>query len=137
MDDTGARELIDAAYEDRDLLAQQKYADAVRSVVAALDAGELRVASKDSGEWVVNAWVKKAILLYFIIAEMRVMEVGPFEYFDKIPVKTNLKAQGVRVVPPGTIRCGGNARLCEYWRAGRRRYHGRYLGYGWFLCAGG
>jgi len=106
MDDTGARELIDAAYEDRDLLAQQKYADAVRSVVAALDAGELRVASKDSGEWVVNAWVKKAILLYFIIAEMRVMEVGPFEYFDKIPVKTNLKAQGVRVVPPGSIRYG-------------------------------
>src|SRR5687768_4860950 len=100
--------LVEAAYRDRKLLASPAHQDAVRATIAALDAGELRVATHDeaAGGWSTHAWIKEAILLYFAIAEMRVMEVGPFEYFDKIPSKRGLEAAGVRVVPPGTVRYG-------------------------------
>ncbi len=98
------RALIEAAYADRSRLPEA--AEAVRSVIAELDAGQLRVAQKEGDEWVVNAWVKQAILLYFGVAQMRVFEVGPFEYFDKIPPKRGLKEAGIRVVPPGTARYG-------------------------------
>lgn len=99
------RALIEAAFADPTRLPEAS--DAVRSVVADLDAGHLRVAEPDGqGGWQVNQWVKQAILLYFRIAEMKVMEVGPFEYFDKIPPKRGLEAAGVRVVPPGTARYG-------------------------------
>ena len=69
-----------------------------------LDRGELRVAQKVDGEWTVNAWVKQAILLYFGIREMETQEVGPFEFHDKIPLKSGLAEAGVRVVPPGVVR---------------------------------
>lgn len=82
-------------------------AEAVRATIAALDRGELRVAERIApGEWQVHPWVKQAILLYFRIQQMQVMEVGPFEFYDKIPLKHNLSDAGVRVVPPGTIRYG-------------------------------
>jgi 2,3,4,5-tetrahydropyridine-2-carboxylate N-succinyltransferase len=74
--------------------------------VAALDRGEIRVAEKHGGEWVVNEDAKKAILDYFGIRKMEAIEVGPFEYHDKIPLKTGHAAAGVRVVPPATIRYG-------------------------------
>ncbi len=99
---------IDAAYADRGLLAQPEYADAVHEAIARLDAGELRVAEKRDGEWRVNGWAKQAILLYFAVAKMEVMEIGPFEYYDKIPPKKQLERQGVRVVPPGVIRYGAH-----------------------------
>ncbi len=76
--------------------------------MARLDRGELRVAEKVDGDWVVHAWVKTAILGYFGIAEMQVMEVGPFEFHDKIPLKKGLAAAGVRVVPPGVVRFGAH-----------------------------
>jgi 2,3,4,5-tetrahydropyridine-2,6-dicarboxylate N-succinyltransferase len=75
-------------------------------IVAALDRGELRVAEKVDGEWVVNEQVKSAILDYFRIRKMEPIEVGPFEYRDKIPLKRNHTARGVRVVPPGVARYG-------------------------------
>ncbi len=78
----------------------------VEATVDALDRGELRVAEKIDGAWVVNAWVKTAILAYFRQRKMETMEVGPFEFHDKIPLKRNLAAAGVRVVPPGTVRYG-------------------------------
>ncbi|MBI5509893.1 MAG: 2,3,4,5-tetrahydropyridine-2,6-dicarboxylate N-succinyltransferase [Deltaproteobacteria bacterium] len=81
---------------------------AVREVIDALDRGALRVATREAGGWVTHGWIKEAILLYFELASMTVMEVGPFEFFDKIPLKKNLKAAGVRVVPPGTIRYGAH-----------------------------
>lgn len=81
---------------------------AIRETVARLDRGELRVAEKQNGSWVTHAWVKQAILLYFEIAEMQVMEVEGLEFYDKIPVKRNLRAQGVRVVPPGVVRFGAH-----------------------------
>jgi len=99
--------LIEAAYADRSKLDEETKS-AVRTVVDQLDRGERRVAEKLAGGWTTHAWIKQAILLYFEIADMQVMEVGPFEYFDKIPLKKNLHAAGVRVVPPGTIRYGAH-----------------------------
>ena len=102
------RELIEAAYADLDRIGDAR--EAVDRTMAALDAGEVRVAEKVDGDWVVNLWVKEAIMLYFRLSEVKPMEAGPFEYFDKIPTKRNLAEAGVRVVPPGTIRYGA---FCE------------------------
>jgi 2,3,4,5-tetrahydropyridine-2-carboxylate N-succinyltransferase len=104
MDDL--RERISAAFADRALLKDPAHVAAVREAVALLDAGRLRVAEKGPNGWSVNAWVKEAILLFFAISEMQVMQVGPFEFHDKVPLKKNLEGAGVRVVPPGTIRYG-------------------------------
>ena len=97
---------IQAAWTDRSLLSQRPYSDAVLDTIARLDRGTLRVAEPIEGKWRVHAWVKQAILLYFAIAPMKVHEVGPFEFHDKIPLKRDLASQGVRVVPPGTARYG-------------------------------
>ena len=83
-------------------------AEAVREVIAKLDAGELRVAEKVDSDWIVHAWIKKAVLLYFRVAGMETHEVGPYEFYDKIPLKKNLESQGVRLVPPGHIRYGAH-----------------------------
>jgi 2,3,4,5-tetrahydropyridine-2-carboxylate N-succinyltransferase len=87
-------------------LEKDNYREAIFGVIAALDLGELRVAEKRDNEWRSNAWVMKAITLYFGIAQMETIEAGPFEYHDKIPTKKNLAEAGVRVVPPGTVRYG-------------------------------
>ena len=100
------KNLIIEAWENRELLKEKKYQDAVRETIDLLDKGKIRVAEKKDGDWIVNEWVKQAILLYFPIQEMQVMEVGPFEYYDKIPLKKNWKEAGVRVVPPATARYG-------------------------------
>jgi 2,3,4,5-tetrahydropyridine-2-carboxylate N-succinyltransferase len=100
--------LVSAAFADRALLKEAAHAQAVRDTLALLDAGTLRVAEKGPSGWTVNAWVKEAILLYFAIAEMKVMEVGPFEFHDKVPLKRGLDAAGVRLVPPGVIRYGAH-----------------------------
>jgi len=97
---------IDAAYDDRALLQQESYRDAVEATIAALDAGELRTASYADGQWEANAWVMRAILLYFAVQKLEVHEVGPFEFHDKIPLKRGLAEAKVRVVPPGTVRRG-------------------------------
>jgi 2,3,4,5-tetrahydropyridine-2-carboxylate N-succinyltransferase len=101
-------ELIDAAYADLSLLGDAS--DAVAETIARLDAGEIRVAEKTDGEWVVNEWVKRAILLYFRLAGLETWNAGPLEFHDKIPPKHGLAAQGIRVVPPGTVRYGA---FCE------------------------
>jgi 2,3,4,5-tetrahydropyridine-2,6-dicarboxylate N-succinyltransferase len=95
-----------AAFDDRAKLEDAAHADAVRETVRRLDAGELRVAEKGPDGWKVNAWVKQAILLFFGVSKMRVSQAGPFEFYDKVPLKTGLEAAGVRVVPPGTVRYG-------------------------------
>ena len=97
---------VSSAFADRAKLSDPAYAQAVEQTIALLDAGKIRVAEKKDGAWQVNAWVKEAILLYFAISKMKVHEVGPFEFHDKIPLKKNLEAAGVRVVPPGTVRHG-------------------------------
>jgi 2,3,4,5-tetrahydropyridine-2-carboxylate N-succinyltransferase len=103
---TDLQQKVSAAFADRAKLKEPGYAEAVRQTVALLDAGQLRVAEKRDGQWQVNAWVKEAILLFFAISEMQVMEVGPFEFHDKVPLKKGLDKAGVRVVPPGTVRYG-------------------------------
>ncbi|SNZ09695.1 2,3,4,5-tetrahydropyridine-2-carboxylate N-succinyltransferase [Persephonella hydrogeniphila] len=100
------KQLITEVWENRELLKEKKYRDAVRETVDLLDKGKIRVAEKQDGDWVVNEWVKQAILLFFPIQDMEVIEVGPFEYYDKIPLKKNWKEAGVRVVPPATARYG-------------------------------
>ena len=100
------KDRVEAAFEDRELLKDEEHRTAVFDAVAALDSGELRVAERDNGDWRSNAWVMKAINLYFGIARMETIHAGPFEYHDKISTKKNLAEAGVRVVPPGTIRYG-------------------------------
>jgi 2,3,4,5-tetrahydropyridine-2,6-dicarboxylate N-succinyltransferase len=82
--------------------------EAVQAAIAGLDQGTLRVAEKIDGEWVVHAWLKQAILLYFRTAKMELGSYGDYVYYDKIPLKTDLEAQNVRLVPPGTIRYGAH-----------------------------
>lgn len=105
---------IEAAFAEPALCEQALYREAVETAVAALDAGTLRVAEPavtagdgvSGREWIVNEWVKKAVLLYFRIREMRTMEVPPMEFHDKIPLKKRFAEQGVRVVPHGIARYG-------------------------------
>ncbi|MDX6478126.1 MAG: 2,3,4,5-tetrahydropyridine-2,6-dicarboxylate N-succinyltransferase, partial [Gaiellaceae bacterium] len=78
----------------------------VEEVVAALDRGETRVAERVDGEWRVNEEAQEAILGYFRLRQMEPMEVGPFEYHDKIPLKRDYEQLGVRVVPPAVARYG-------------------------------
>ncbi len=101
--------LVREAFDDRGKLESGPHRAAVEETIALLDRGAIRVASRgDDGEWTVHAWTKQAILLYFGLRKMAKMEVGPFEFFDKIPLKKDLEAQGVRVVPPGTARFGAH-----------------------------
>ena len=102
----GVASLISAAYADRSLLGERRYSEAVLDAIADLDRGLLRVAEPGPDGWIVHAWVKEAILLYFAISALTVHEVGPFEFYDKIPLKHGLAGQGVRVVPPGVARFG-------------------------------
>ena len=81
-------------------------AEPIEAAVALLDRGEARVAEKREGEWVVNDWAKKAILLYFRVRKVEPMEVGGLHFLDKIPVKDDYAERGVRVVPPGVARYG-------------------------------
>lgn len=106
---------IEEAWDNRELLAQADYASAVQEVISMLDKGRVRVAeplhaplldSEQETPWQINQWVKKAVLLYFPLAQMQVMEVGPFEFYDKIPLKKNLREAGIRVVPHGLARYG-------------------------------
>ncbi|MSP25362.1 MAG: 2,3,4,5-tetrahydropyridine-2,6-dicarboxylate N-succinyltransferase [Myxococcales bacterium] len=98
--------LIDAAFADRTLLLHGEHRAAVLEVLELLDKGRVRAASNEGGAWQAHAFVSRAILLYFAISELTVMELGPFEFHDKIPLKRGLAAAKVRVVPPGTVRYG-------------------------------
>lgn len=99
---------VDAAFEDRSCLADPSHRNAVLETIDLLDRGEVRVASPGDEGWTVHAWIKRAVLLYFGVQKMEPMEVGPFEFHDKIPLKKNLPAAGVRIVPPGTCRYGAH-----------------------------
>lgn len=98
---------IEQAWEDRSLLQEKSTQEAIHHVIDQLDQGKLRVAEPtDDGDWKVNDWVKKAVILYFPITKMETIEVPPFEFHDKIPLKKNFAAQGVRVVPHAIARHG-------------------------------
>lgn len=94
------------AWNDRTLLTDSYYIDSIREVIRVLDLGQLRVAEKHGQFWQTNEWVKQAILLYFQIQKMEVIEAGPLEFYDKIPLKKDFAKQQVRAVPHAIARYG-------------------------------
>ena len=98
--------IIEKAWDDRSLLAKNETREAIREVVRLLDKGEIRIAEKIEGRWIVNEWLKKAVIMFFPINDMEVSKSGIFEYYDKIPLKGGFEQAGVRVVPPATVRYG-------------------------------
>lgn len=101
------KEVIERAWEDRAMLQTQEVKNAVNEVIELLDKGKIRVAEPtENGEWLVNTWIKKAVILYFPLQKAETVEVGPLEWTDKIPLKENYAELGVRVVPPAVARYG-------------------------------
>jgi 2,3,4,5-tetrahydropyridine-2-carboxylate N-succinyltransferase len=101
------RSIIENAWENRALLNNQETIQAIEHVIEELDKGLIRVAEQDlQGNWNVNEWVKKAVILYFPIRKMETIEVGPFEFHDKMKLKNDYAKLGVRVVPPAVSRYG-------------------------------
>jgi len=101
------KKIIEDAWNNRELLKEATTQEAIRAVIAELDEGRIRVAEPtEDGNWKVNDWVKKAVILYFPIQKMQTIEVGPFEFHDKMALKTNYAAKGVRVVPHAVARYG-------------------------------
>src|SRR5436190_6284006 len=98
--------IIENAWQDRSLLQDKATQEAIRAVLEELDKGRIRVAEPAGDNWVVNEWVKKAVLMYFPIQQMETIKVGPFEFHDKIALKNNYAELGVRVVPHAIARYG-------------------------------
>jgi len=98
--------IVEKTWDNRDLLKEPEVRQAVLETVEMLDKGNLRVAEPSAGKWKVNEWVKKAVILYFLLRQMEVIELPPFEFHDKIPLKTKYREQGVRVVPHALARYG-------------------------------
>ncbi len=100
------KEIIEKAWDNRELLKEKEVEIAIKTVVDELDSGTRRVAEPQDGEWVVNEWIKKAVILYFPLQKMKTIEVGPFEFHDKIKLKSGYEQLGVRVVPHAIARYG-------------------------------
>ncbi|MFM1888168.1 MAG: hypothetical protein RL501_455 [Bacteroidota bacterium] len=103
---TEFRSIIEAAWEDRTLLKTEKTQEIIRSVIELVDSGQLRCAEPSPSGWVINEWVKKAVVLYFPIQQMETHEVGIFEFHDKMPLKRGYAEKGIRVVPHAVARHG-------------------------------
>jgi 2,3,4,5-tetrahydropyridine-2,6-dicarboxylate N-succinyltransferase len=100
------RDLIEAAWESREKLSLPETKKAVEEVIEALDKGIVRVAEPEGENWIVNEWIKKAVIMYFPLREMKTTSAGPLEFHDKIDLKHNYKDLGVRVVPHAVARYG-------------------------------
>ncbi len=100
------RQIIEQTWDKRSLLADAEVQESIRAIIKLLDAGKLRVAEPNGEQWVVNEWVKKAVILYFPIQKMEVMEAGILEFHDKMKLKSNYAKLGVRVVPHAVARYG-------------------------------
>ena len=103
---TKLKNTIEKAWDNKELLNEDDTQKAIRDIIELLDKGDLRVAEPNGNEWQVNEWIKKAVILYFPIQKMETVEVGPFEFHDKIALKTNYKELNVRVVPHAIARYG-------------------------------
>lgn len=101
-----SKEIIEQAWENRDLLKESKTLDAINETIELLDKGELRVAEPTESGWKVNDWVKKAVILYFPTRKMETLHAGPMEFHDKMRLKTNYAELGIRVVPHAVARYG-------------------------------
>ncbi|MCT4615973.1 MAG: 2,3,4,5-tetrahydropyridine-2,6-dicarboxylate N-succinyltransferase [Marinifilaceae bacterium] len=100
------RSIIEKAWDNRELLKEEKTIQSIEQIIEMLDKGELRTAEPTNEGWQVNEWVKKAVILYFPIRKMETIEVGPFEFHDKMALKKNYAELGVRVVPHAVSRYG-------------------------------
>jgi len=100
------RNRIEQAWEERELLQESLVQDAIRKLIDLLDQGKVRVASSVNGDWVVHEWVKKGVILYFLIQKMETIDLAPLEFHDKIPLKKGYADLGVRVVPHALARYG-------------------------------
>lgn len=100
------RLIIEKAWEDRSLLSDNTVIQAIEEVIKNLDEGKIRVAEPQGSDWIVNEWIKKAVILYFPIKKMETSEAGPMEFHDKIPLKHNYQELGIRVVPHAVARFG-------------------------------
>ena len=101
------KEIIESIWNDREQLKIKSNQSVIREIIELLDKGELRVAEPQTdGNWQVNDWIKKAVILYFPIQQMETMELKPFEFHDKMKLKTNLAASGIRAVPGSILRYG-------------------------------
>ncbi|NPA09271.1 MAG: 2,3,4,5-tetrahydropyridine-2,6-dicarboxylate N-succinyltransferase [Chlorobi bacterium] len=100
------QQTIENIWENRELLQNEDSQKVIREVISLVDKGELRTAEPTENGWQVNEWVKKAVVMYFPIQKMETIEVGPFEFHDKMPLKRNYAEKGVRVVPHAIAREG-------------------------------
>ena len=100
------KKIIESAWDNRSLLDKQTIRDCIRNIIEEIDKGRLRTAELKINGWQVNDWIKKAVILYFIIQKMKTIEVGPLEFNDKMKLKTNYAKLGVRVVPHAVARYG-------------------------------
>jgi 2,3,4,5-tetrahydropyridine-2-carboxylate N-succinyltransferase len=100
------KELIEKVWENREMLQESAVQESIRQVINELDAGKIRVAEPNATGWMVNDWVKKAVIMYFPIQKMQTIEVGPFEFHDKMELKKGYAELGVRVVPHAIARYG-------------------------------
>lgn len=100
------QEIIEEAWDNRELLKGKEAQIAVETIVDDLDKGTRRIAEPGEDGWIVNDWLKKAVIMYFPLKKMQVIEIGPFEFHDKIKLKRGFKKLGVRVVPHAIARYG-------------------------------
>ena len=100
------KDIIEKAWENRTLLNDIKTKQTIRKIIDQLDKGEVRIAEKINSKWIVNEWIKKAVILYFPIQKMKTIQSGDIEFFDKIDLKKNYKEKGIRVVPSAIARYG-------------------------------
>jgi 2,3,4,5-tetrahydropyridine-2-carboxylate N-succinyltransferase len=103
---TDLQDIIEKAWGNRELLTDKTTIDSIREVIDLLDNGTIRVAEPTTNGWQVNEWIKKAVVLYFPIQKMETFEAGPLEFHDKIPLKTDYAAKGIRIVPHAVARHG-------------------------------
>ena len=97
---------IENIWDNRELASTTEGQSTIREVIELLDKGMVRTAEPSTDGWKVNEWVKKAVLMFFPIQQMEVLEAGIFQYHDKMPLKRDFDKIGVRVVPPAVARYG-------------------------------
>ena len=100
------KDIIEKAWENRTLLNDDNTKQTIRKIIDQLDKGEVRIAEKINSKWIVNEWIKKAVILYFPIQKMKTIQSGDIEFFDKIDLKKNYEEKGIRVVPSAIARYG-------------------------------
>lgn len=98
--------IIEQAWNDRSKLEEKLVVEVIEDIIEDLDKGKLRVAEQAGDSWVVNEWIKKAVILYFPTRKMEKLQAGPLEFHDKIPLKSEYDKLGIRVVPHAIARYG-------------------------------